>query len=75
MAWTLIDSLDMNLLSAGVPEADRTAFKARWAVRPVCPTCFFNPQLAQREQPLAKVALGNSYYYHCAKCFGRVDPL
>jgi hypothetical protein len=75
MAWTLIDSLEMNMLSAGVNDADRAAFKARWAMRPICPTCFVNQPLAQREQPLARVALGAGYYYHCPKCFGRVDPL
>lgn len=75
MAWTLIDQLEMNMLGAGVPDAARAAFKSRWAVRPICPACYVNTQLAQREQPLAKVALGGGYYYHCAKCFGRVDPL
>ncbi|HEY4374410.1 MAG TPA: hypothetical protein VGN52_20985 [Burkholderiales bacterium] len=75
MAWLLIDKLDMDFVSAGVPEAQRKAFRARWESRPICPTCYFNPQLAQREQTLAKVALGSSYYYHCAKCFGRLDPL
>ncbi|MDB5807009.1 MAG: hypothetical protein JWN73_4331 [Betaproteobacteria bacterium] len=75
MAWTLIDHLDMKMLGEGVPDATRAAFKARFAVRPVCPVCFVNPALAQREQPLAKVALGNSYYYHCPKCFSRLDPL
>lgn len=74
MAWSLIDTLDMNFVSAGVPDAERRAFRARWMVRPICPTCYFNRALAQREQPLAKVALGSSYYYHCPKCFGRIDP-
>jgi hypothetical protein len=75
MAWTLIDHLEMKMLSEGVPEADRAVFKSRFALRPICPACFVGRALPEREQSMAKVALGNSYYYHCPKCFGRLDPL